>query len=98
MKRDNLVSFGGKTIAVIDEMSNFDVKLKRKIHLDFIIVRGRMKTDLDKLLDVYDVDLLIVDGSVPDYLKERWKEKAEELDVECWAVKDKGAFIYEENI
>lgn len=97
-KRENLISFGGKTMALIDDVMEPDLKLERKIHLDFMIVRGRMKTTLGKLLDVYDVDLLIVDSSVPDYLKDRWKEQAAELNIPCWAVKDEGAFVYKDKI
>lgn len=85
-------------MALIDDVMEPDLKLERKIHLDFMIVRGRMKTTLGKLLDVYDVDLLIVDSSVPDYLKDRWKEQAAELNIPCWAVKDEGAFVYKDKI
>ncbi len=92
-KYGNLISFGGKTIGIYDEKSTFGVKLPFRPHLDCFIVQGRGKFDLEKLLNCYVVDLLIIDGSVPTYLSEKIATKAEELGVGFYDVKTAGAFV-----
>ena len=92
-KCKNMLSFGGKTIAFFDKNSTFGVKLPSRPHVDYFVVHGRDKVDLEKLLNCYVVDLLIIDGSVPDYLRNRIIEKAEEVGQEYYDVKTSGAFV-----
>jgi competence protein ComEC len=92
-KYKNMLSFGGKTIAFFDKNSTFGVKMPYRPHVDYFVVHGRNKVDLEKLLNCYIVDLLIIDGSVPDYLRSRIVEKAEEVGQEYYDVKTAGAFI-----
>ncbi len=92
-KCKNILSFGGKTIAFFDKNSTFGVKLPFRPHVDCFVVHGRNKVDLEKLLNCYIVDLLIIDGSVPDYLRSRIIEKADEVGQAYYDVKIAGAFI-----
>ena len=91
-KRGNLISFGGKTIGIFDKKSTFSVKMPFRPHIDYFVVYGRNKVDLDDLLNCYIIDLLIIDGSIPAYLAERIKEKADEIGQEYYDVKESGAF------
>ena len=50
-KSKNMVSFGGKTIAFFDKYSTFGVKLPFQPHVDYFVVHGRGKVDLEKLLN-----------------------------------------------
>ena len=94
MKRcGNIISFGGKTIAFFDKKSTFGVKLPYRPHLDYYVLYGRNRIDLDKLLNCYIVDLLIIDGSVPDYLRHSIIDKANEIGQEYYDVKAEGAFV-----
>lgn len=92
-KTENLISFGGKTIGIYDEKSTFGVKLPYRPHLDYFIVRGRGKIDVERLVNCYVIDLLIIDGSVPNYLTEIIVDKAEELGMDYYNVKTDGAFV-----
>ena len=92
-KRGNLISFGGKSIGIWDEKSTLGVKLAYRPHLDYFIVHGRNKVDLERLLNSYIIDLLIIDGSVPDYLAQKIIKEAEEMGQDYYNVKDDGAFI-----
>ena len=92
-KCKNILSFGGKTIAFFDKNSTFGVKLPSRPHVDYFVVHGRNKIDLEKLLNSYIVDLLIIDGSVPDYLRSRIIEKADEVGQAYYDVKTAGAFV-----
>lgn len=92
-KCKNILSFGGKTIAFFDKNSTFGVKLPSRPHVDYFVVHGRNKIDLEKLLNSYIVDLLIIDGSVPDYLRSRIIEKADAVGQAYYDVKTAGAFV-----
>ena len=92
-KRDNLITFGGKTIGIFDKKSTFGVKLPFRPHLDYFIVQGRRKFDLERLLNCYVIDLLILDGSIPDYMSEKIIKKAKELGQDYYDVKTSGALI-----
>lgn len=92
-KCKNMMSFGGKTIAFFDKNSTFGVKMPYRPHIDYFVVHGRNKVDLEKLLNCYVVDLLIIDDSVPDYLRSSIIEKAEEIGQEYYDIKDDGAFV-----
>ena len=92
-KRDNLISFGGKTIGISDEKPGFGVKLPSRLHLDYFVVQGRKNFDLEMLLNCYIIDLLILDASVPDYISQRIIKKAEDIEQDYYDVKTSGAFI-----
>lgn len=92
-KRDNIISFGGKTIGIFDEKSICGVKLPHRPHLDYFILKGNAKIDVERLLNVYVIDLLIIDGSIPDYLSRKIIKKAEEIGLDIYDVKTEGAFV-----
>ena len=92
-KNKNLMSFGGKTIAFFDKNSTFGVKLPFRPCLDYFIIYGRDKVDLEKLLNCYVIDLLVIDGSAPDYLRKRIIEKADEIGQKYYDVKSEGALV-----
>ncbi|MBR4837603.1 MAG: ComEC/Rec2 family competence protein [Bacteroidales bacterium] len=92
-KRGNIVSFCGKTIGFVDEKSTFSVKLPYRPHLDFFVVYGNKNIDVERLLNCYIIDLLVIDGSVPNYLSERILRKAVEMGQECHDVKRDGALV-----
>lgn len=94
-KRENIVSFCGKTIGFVDEKSTFSVKLPYRPHLDFFVVYGNKNIDVEKLLNCYIIDLLVIDGSVPNYLSEKIIRKAGEMGQECHDVKKDGALVFE---
>ena len=94
IKKKNLISFGGKTIGISDEKSVNGVKLSFRPHLDFFIVRGMRNFDIERLLNCYIVDLLIIDSSVPGYLRQKIIQKAEVMGQEYYDVNSDGAFVF----
>ena len=94
-KIGNLISFGEKTIGISDEKTTFSVKLPYRPHLDYFIMQGRNKIDLDELINCYVFDLLIIDASVPAYLNEKIIERAVAIGQEYYDVKEAGSFILE---
>lgn len=76
-KKSNLVSFEGKLLAVWDDVA-FSDSLAYRIPVDYLLVRGRQKPDVQSVVNSYDAKILIVDGSVPRYLAEKWVAQADE--------------------
>ena len=92
-KRGNIISFGGKSIGFFDENSTFGVRLPYRPHLDYFIVRGNKNVDIERLLNCYIIDLLIIDGSVPDYLSQKIIKQADEIGQKYYDLKTEGAFV-----
>ena len=92
-KRENLVSFGGKIIAISDEKTSSGVKMSYRPHIDYFIIQGNDKISLEQILNCYVVDLLIIDGSVPEYMSKKIIMKAEEMGQDYYDIRSSGAFV-----
>ena len=76
-KRQNLVSFDGKLLALWDG-SCFADSLTYRLPTDYVLVTGKQKADVQSVVNGYEVKTLLIDGSVPRYLAEQWIAQAEE--------------------
>ena len=92
-KKDNLVSFGGTLIAVWQESEAATDSLDYRIPVDFLVVTGKQKPNVAKLLINYSVNCLLIDGSVPYYLAEKWINQAENMGLPYKNIGEQ-AFIY----
>ena len=90
-KKADLVSFGSQLMALWDGASPCDDSLSYRLPVDYILVTGKQKPDVQSVLNEFEVKKLLVDGSVPRYLAEKWCIQAAEWKVECYALSD-GAF------
>jgi competence protein ComEC len=79
-KRQNLVSFNGVLLALWDE-TRCDDSLSYRLPVDYLLVTGKQKPDIQSIVNGYDVHMLIIDGSVPNYLAERWVSQAVEKEI-----------------
>ena len=77
-KRSNLIAFDGKLLALWDG-SRLKDSLSYRMPVDYLLVRGKQKPDLQSIVNGYDLQTLLIDGSVPDYLAERWVSQAREM-------------------
>ena len=89
-KRSNLVSFDGKLIAFWDDC-RFNDSLSYRLPVDYLLVIGKQKPDVQSVVNGYDAQLLLIDGSVPRYLAEKWMDQADALHLSYYYVGD-GAF------
>ena len=78
-KRQNLVSFDGKLLALWDDAFAVTDSLPYRIPVDYFLITGKQKPDLQLIVNGYDAKTLLIDGSVPHYLAERWIKQAEEM-------------------
>ena len=93
-KNGNLISFGGITMGV-SYKNWFSAKLlSYRPHLDYYLVMGRDRFDLERFQNNYIADLLIIDGSVPSYISAKIIAQARELGQNCYDVRTEGAFVF----
>ena len=90
-KKSNLVSFDGKLMALWDDDCRVSDSLSCRLPVDYLLVRGKQKPDVQAVVNGYDAQLLLIDGSVPRYLAEKWMAQAEAIDLPCYDLGN-GAF------
>ncbi len=90
-KKSNLVSFDEKLMALWNDDCRAADSLSYRIPVDYLLVAGKQNPDVQSVMNCYDVKLLLIDGSVPRYLAERWKAQAVEAKLPYYNVGD-GAF------
>lgn len=81
MKKENLISFGGKLFAVWEDGAHISDSLSFRIPVDYLFVTGYSKPDMKSVLNSYEVAFLLIDRSVPSYLAEKWEQEAVKYDV-----------------
>lgn len=77
VKKSTLFSFEGKLMALWDDEVLSD-SLSYRLPVDYLLVRGRQKPDVQSVINGYEAKILLIDGSVPRYLAEKWVTQAEE--------------------
>ena len=87
-KKSNLISFDGKLLALWNEDGHVDDSLSYRLPVDYVLVIGRQKPDVQSIVNGYDAKLLLVDGSVPRYLSEKWMAQAEVLGIPYYNIGD----------
>jgi len=90
-KKSNLVSFNGKLLALWDAACQCKDSLDYRLPVDYLLVTGKQKPDVQSVVNGYDAQLLLIDGSVPRYLAEKWMTQAEVLNLPCYDLAE-GAF------
>ena len=86
-KRSNLVSFGGKLIALWDGSEIVEDSLLYRLPVDYLLVTmgnwSARKANLQAVLNEYEVKTLLIDGSVPNYLAREWMAQAQARNIAC---------------
>ena len=77
-KKTNLVSFNGKLLALWDDDCQVKDSLSYRLPVDYLLVFGKQRPDVKSINNAFVAQLLIIDGSVPRYLAEKWVAQAEE--------------------
>ena len=90
-KRKCLVSVQGRLLALWAPDIHYGDG-RRRLPVDYLLVRAKQKPDLERILSIYRIGELIIDGSVPDYLAKEWVRQAETMGIPFRNVKE-GAVI-----
>ena len=79
-KKSNLVSFDGKLLAIWEDQRISD-SLSFRLPVDYLLIVGKQKPDVQSTVNGYEAKMLLIDGSVPRYLAEKWIAQAQDLDI-----------------
>lgn len=90
-KRKNLISFNGKLLAFWDPDER-TASMVQQLPVDYLIVRGGQRPDLDRVLRHYHPNLLLIDGSVKKFDAERWEQQAENMAIPYYNIWE-GAWV-----
>ena len=91
MKRSNVFSFGGELLALWND-ERFADTLSYRLPVDYLLVMGRQNPDVQSVVDGYDVKMLLIDGTVPRNLAEKWMAQAAEKQLPVYDL-SAGAFV-----
>lgn len=87
VKKGSLLSFQGVLLAFWDPLSAADGNIQ-KIDVDYLMVRDKQKPDLQCATRNYQIGMLLIDGSVPEYLAKQWIRQAEDCGIPYRNVRD----------
>ena len=90
-KRAHFVSFGGKLLVLWNDDWAVADSLSYRLPVDYLLVTNRQKPDVQSVVNSFDVGLLLIDGSVPYYLAEKWEEQAQKLRLPYYNI-EQGAY------
>lgn len=60
---------------------------------DMLVISGNVYADMEKILQMFDFEYLIIDSSVKQYIARQWIDACKKYDVRCWNVREQGAFL-----
>ena len=66
-----------------------------KIDVDYVVVTNHIKPAIKKLLGHFNIGTVIIDSSVGFYESGEWSTLCNQNGVNCWPVREKGAFVVE---
>ena len=87
-KKSNLVSFNGMLLALWDDAFQLSDSLDYRLPVDFLLVREKQIPDVRSVVNGYDAKMLVVDGSVPRYLAEKWMNQAKAIGLPYYNIGD----------
>ena len=90
-KKSNLVTFDGKLLAIWEDQGISD-SLSFRLPVDYLLIVGKQKPDVQSVVNGYEAKLLLIDGSVPHYLAEKWMDQARSFDIPYYNTGE-GAFL-----
>lgn len=92
-KKQQVISFNGKTIALWEKDSKRKILPQQKLKVDYVLIAGNMPENMRDLRRYYEFELLIFDLSLPAWNAEKWKAKALAEKINLYDIRQSGAFI-----
>jgi competence protein ComEC len=65
----------------------------RRITVYYLLIQNNVRLSIADMLDHFEVEYMVVDGSNNYRSVKRWMEEAEELGVDLYSTQEKGAFV-----
>ncbi len=87
------MSFGKKTIVVLDSLLLTKRTLKAPLHVDYLIIGNRMKPRIDKVLENILPKTIIIDRNISKWYANDVINRCKERGIATYSISDHGAFI-----
>jgi len=90
--KGNNFLFHNKRIAIIDSIPNVSNKYA-KLKVDFLVLRNNPKIQISNLLQLYQPECIIVDGTNSFYKTKKWMAEFKKAGLRAYSLKDSGSYI-----
>lgn len=87
-----VVNVNGLTILLCDGKVDWNLALEQKLHFDTIIMAKNFNKSVSWLVDNFEFDLLILDGSLSRYKADKFKSQCDDLNINYASVYHDGAY------
>ncbi|MEI6853669.1 MAG: ComEC/Rec2 family competence protein, partial [Bacteroidota bacterium] len=88
-KKSNFISFAGKRMAIVNNMT----VSAQKIKIDFLLITHNSKMGLDEILQQFQPGLIIIDASNNLYYTEQLLAQCRKRNIACFSTSLSGAWI-----
>ena len=89
-KSGGFFQFSGKTIALLTR--KFPVGFKRNIPVDFLIITGDPKVEMEDIRTTFHPGVVIIDATNSSFRVSKWLAEAKKFGITCHAVSKQGAY------
>lgn len=90
----NIIYFNKKTIKIATANDVF--RYTKPIHVNYLIINKLSGNNIQQIFDSYSPDTVIIDASVAMWQAKNWMREAENKNINCYYVREKGAFVHKE--
>ncbi len=87
-----IITYEGITFLIIDGNHDF-YPINKKLKLDFVVLSGKQKTDISKLINIFSFNKVVIDPTVPNWNASEIKASCKILDLKVVDVKKDGAMV-----
>ncbi len=90
---NGLIPHSSKNILLLSENRFNNLTPSSKMDMDIIILSKDRSFSMKKLNSIFNCNTIILDSTIPQYIKDKWIEECSSLDIEIHDVSKKGAFF-----
>ena len=87
----NFAQFYDTRMAIVDKP--LSELLKYPVKVDYVLVRGNPKLDMEKMKELFNPKQIIFDASNPQWSVKNWKRECQALDLPYYDLQEEGALI-----
>jgi hypothetical protein len=91
--RNVFLNLSGITLVVCTDDVFHSIESGRKLKTNYMVITKAIRPDVRKLLKHFNTGALIIDSSVGPYESQKWLALCRENKIDCWPVREKGAFV-----
>ena len=89
-----LIIFSGKRIFFLQDNQLINHYTGNPLKVDLVIVSGTVKPDPGGIIRTLDTEMIVLDSSVGKSQASHWQNGCRLLDLPCWNVGEKGAYLW----